>query len=171
MKYCAQCGEEFKAQTNFCPSCGLKVASDATDLLDNHGSTTPSNKGGSAFLITLCILTLVGSFIGVLRGLFYQAVATAPNGNTEYYRGFLFVLVNLGTIAGAIVLLNKKYIGLYLYSSFQVLYLILILWTTSVYIGNQHTDMLALTISMFFFLPSLAFLIMYWTSSIRSVLH
>lgn len=172
MKYCIHCRSELIHEAKFCSSCGK--SQDGQDFQDNHDLIQLKKKGNSAFLTTLCILTLVGYSIGIFRGLLYQsfAVGVPPGfGNSEYIRGWLFVIVNIGTIVGAAILLGKKVIGLYIYSMFQVLYLLIIIWATSVYLGDRNTDQLALTISAFFFIPSLAFLIMYWTKPIRENLH
>tara|TARA_R110002073_G_scaffold8207_3_gene45737 strand:+ start:20924 stop:21436 length:513 start_codon:yes stop_codon:yes gene_type:complete len=170
MQHCIHCGLEIANNATFCSSCGKRQ--DEVNPSNNLDTVETVNRGNPTFLTTLCILTLVGSLIGIYRGLLYQTFASGSHfGNAEYIRGWLYVLVNLGTIIGAIVLLNKKSLGLYIYSVSQVLYLILIIWATSVYFGDKYTDQLALTISAFFFLPSLAFLIIYWTKPIRNNLQ
>ncbi|MFZ9029019.1 MAG: hypothetical protein ACO2Z9_08385, partial [Crocinitomicaceae bacterium] len=85
-------------------------------------------------------------------------------------RGLLFVMVNIGTIIGAIVMLSRKLTGLYVYSVFQVLYLLVIVWATLSHLGGVQTDIFAVTIAAVFFLPSLAFLIMYWSDPVRNVM-
>lgn len=166
MQHCIHCQVEIIKNAKFCSSCGK--SQEAIDSIDNLDFIQPIKKGNSSFLTTLCILTLVGSALGILRGLLYQAIASDTHfGNSEFIRGWLYVLVNIGTIAGAVVLLKKKNIGLYIYTVFQVLYLILIIWALSIY----GTDEMSITIAAFFFLPSLAFLIMYWTKPIRNNLH
>jgi hypothetical protein len=171
MKYCQQCGAEQIVKGNYCASCGYSlILEDDLSVLDNPARPLKS-KGNSSFLTTLCILTIIGSVIGIFRGILYQFFASIPDaGNAEYFRGILYFIANFGTLVGAIFLLNGKINGLYVYSVFQVAYLLTVIWATSVYIGGDFTDMLAVTLGAIFFLPSLAFLIMYWTEPVRGAL-
>ncbi|MFN5416171.1 MAG: zinc ribbon domain-containing protein [Flavobacteriia bacterium] len=169
MKFCIHCGIEIYKNSKYCSSCGKPQSEMVSGvIIESTDFNDLEKKGNFTFLTTLGILTLVGSIIGIFRGLLYQSFASINHyGNPDYIRGWLFVAVNIGTIAGAIVLLFKKKAGLYIYTFFQLVYLCLIIWTTSVYFDSKHSNMFAVTIAMFFFLPSLAFLIMYWTNPIR----
>lgn len=164
MKKCISCSVDLKDDDIFCGTCGEEQG-----LFVDETSPKKIVSRSKDFIVVLCILTLVGSFFGMFRGLFYQLIAGEAN-NDEYYRGLIFFITNLGTIVGAILMLNKSKIGLYIFSGFQVLYLIMVLLTSLVYFDDDVSAILAFMLAMIFFLPSLAFLIMYWLPQNRSVL-
>lgn len=154
MKSCINCSVVLKDDDIFCGSCG----EEQNLFLEK---SQPIRNKAKDFITVLCILTLVGSFFGMFRGLFYQFVADAGNNDT-YYRGLIFFIANLGTMAGAIMMLNRSKIGLYIFTGFQSLYLIMVIITSLVYFEDEESAVLSFMLAMIFFLPSLAFLIMYW---------
>ena len=116
---------------------------------------------GKMFLTILCILTIVGSVMGMMRGWFYQLVAEAASslddeGGEQYVRGWYYVLLDLGTLFGAIAMLNRARLGLFLYTACQAVYLFMIL-QLAVPAGAP-----GLTLASPFLVPSLAMLILYW---------
>jgi ABC-type transport system involved in multi-copper enzyme maturation permease subunit len=81
-------------------------------------------------------------------------------------RGSLYLLTSIGTIIGAVIMLNKKILGLYVYTVSQVIYLITIFFALSYYvreIGDFLGEEFAILVAMFFVVPSVAILAMYWT--------
>jgi hypothetical protein len=81
-------------------------------------------------------------------------------------RGSLYLLTSIGTIIGAVIMLNKKILGLYVYTVSQVIYLITIFFALSYYvseIGDFLGEQFAILVAMFFVVPSVAILAMYWT--------
>jgi hypothetical protein len=156
MKKCTSCSADLKEDDIFCGACGEEQNLFVEKVLPQKVSSTSKD-----FITVLCILTLVGSFFGMFRGLFYQFVADAANNDT-YYRGLIFFVLNVGTAAGAIMMLNRSKIGLYIFTGFQILYLIMVMVTSLVYFGEEDESVFAFMLAMIFFLPSLAFLILYW---------
>lgn len=159
MAQCDYCNQPIPKSAKFCNHCGEEQIN---SLLDEEIKNEPKNRvvSNNGFLTVLCILTLVGSVFGVFRGVFYQAVSE-EFGNGGYARGWIYALLNIGTIAAAIIMLNKSKIGLYVYSVFQVLYLGFVIFT-ALYYTEDDMYLFAILVAMLFFIPSLAFLIMYW---------
>ncbi len=170
MNYCSSCGNKLDKNAIFCSSCGEEIVAAEADLFEDKPRVNTVKKESNDFITILCILTLVGSALGVFRGLFYQAVAHDFGGNLGYHRGWMFAVANLGTIAGAIIMMNKSKVGLVLYTVFQVAYLALVVFTSFIYV-EEDLAAFSMLISMFFLIPSIAFLIMYWLPQNRDALH
>jgi hypothetical protein len=155
MKYCTNCGESIDTTVQFCPHCGY-----------DQISTVPNKRASSAILNTLCVLTLIGSVFTILRALIYLTIASGSSKELMMIRGSLYLLSSIGTIIGAVIMLNKKILGLYVYTVSQVIYLITIFFALSYYvseIGDFLGEEFAILVAMFFVVPSVAILAMYWT--------
>lgn len=130
-----------------------------------------NNKG--TFLIFLCVLTIIGSLFTILRGFLYEMISTIDE-NHSYFRGWIYILTSIGTAIGAILMLQKKYIGLIIYSICQIIYLLTVLYATSQYSNDSVSDLnlgsFAVAISAFFMLPSLIVLVLYWLDVNRKLL-
>ena len=113
----------------------------------------------TATLRTLCVVTILGSIFGIIRGCFYQEIATMGNLHDSYWRGLAYVIFSIGTLVGAIMMLNRSIAGLYVYLVCQSLYLVLVLYTIILYLPYAGT--FALTIGTLFILPSLALFIFF----------
>lgn len=121
-------------------------------------------------ILTLCIFTILGSVFGMFRGIFYMGVAEVAQ-NEIYQRGVGYIVLNAGTLTGAIIMLCRSMAGLYLYTISQSLYIVLVLYTTYVTYGKESiVGFFAFFIGPMFWLPSLAFLIVYWVTSARKCL-
>lgn len=152
-------GEEI----NFCPNCGQ----------DQHSKNITAQKSSTTFLTVLCILTIVGSVFTILRSVLYEMISMMDS-NSNYIRGWIYAGSSIGTLIGAILMLQKKLKGLYLYSVFQAIYIITVLFATFVYGDifkesgrNNEMSTLAFTIAMFFLVPSIFFLVSYWKNPIK----
>ena len=124
--------------------------------------TSPRNSTASnvSFVRTLCILTIMGSVLGVLRGLFYEAVATTVGSSPSFWRGWAYVVLNAGTLIGAMMMLARRVDGFYIYTACQFLYLLVVGYAT--FIWSQDTSLFFVLVGASFFLPSLVFLALYW---------
>ena len=131
--------------------------------------TEGRSQSGTAMLVTISVLTIIGSIFGILRGLFYEAVADFADSSHSYWRGWAYALLNLGTLVGAIVMLQRSVAGLYVYTICQVLYLVLIAYTTVIY--SSDGGIFALLLGATFFLPSLVFLVLYLLPGTRRALR
>ena len=81
-------------------------------------------------------------------------------------RGLLYLLTSIGTIIGAVQMLNRKLMGLYIYSVSQGIYLLTVFFALSYYlneIGDALGDQFAVVVAMFFIVPSVTILVLYWT--------
>jgi hypothetical protein len=161
MENCQHCETEIASTDPYCSNCGQsrEISMPVIEPDKNIGST--SEKGNATLLLVLCILSLLGSLIGIFRGALYQMI-----GDNDYFRGWIFIILNIGTIVGAIYLLQKKVLGLYLYSAFQGLYLLSIIWTAAVWLNEMDYE-IVLIFALIFFLPSLIFLRVYWSKPVR----
>ena len=144
------------------------------------GNETQDTSTSSGLLIALCILTILGSIFGILRGFLYEfgaLVFSGGHGEETYVRGWLYGVFHTGTLTGAIIMLCRSMVGLYMYSISQIPYIVFVLYTSCVTYGAELLErgdgegiVSVLLIGAFFWLPSLVFLILYWIPPIRKCL-
>lgn len=155
---CNNCNVEVEAGSNFCQVCGTDQRVVIPEVKSN---------GTSSFLFILCAFTIVGSLFGVARGWLYEMVSSF-DGNNNYIRGWVYILTNLGTLIAAIFMINKKIMGLYIYTAAQGIYLLAVLIATFSYRDVfEGSNVLATGISALFLVPSISFLILYWLDTNR----
>ena len=153
MKHCITCNKELTNEDNFCQNCGA----DQRVVLSQV-----KNNGSTIFLYILCTLTILGSLFGIARGWLYEMVSGLDHGS-DYVRGWIYIITNIGTLAAAIIMINKKKPGLYVYTVAQGLYILTVMAATVSYSDTfDGSDALALGISALFLIPAIAFLIFYW---------
>ena len=154
MKSCIACNGEIEVGFNFCKICGTNQNVEQNDLI----------KTNTTFFTILCVLTIVGSLFGIARGWIYELVSTM--GDDGYYRGWIYIITSIGTLAGAIMMLKKELKGLYLYSVSQGVYILTVIYTTILYETSEFEGF-ALIISMLFLVPAIVFLILYWQTMFK----
>jgi len=163
MTNCKRCNGQMDEETNFCPICGE----------DQRANIVNQQKSNASFLIVLCVLTIIGSVFTIGRAYLYEMVSMMDE-HSNYIRGWIYAGSAVGTLAGAIMMMQRKLNGLYIYSAFQGIYIITVLVASFSYSdafgshgkGNE-ASLLASGIAMFFLLPSILFLILYWTNMIK----
>jgi len=153
--------------TNYCPTCGE----------DQSAYDVNRQKSNASFLIVLCVLTIIGSVFTIGRAYLYEMVSMM-DGHNNYIRGWIYAGSAIGTLVGAVMMIQRKLNGLYLYSAFQGVYIITVLLASFSYSnvfdrfgGSNEASLLASGIAMFFLLPSILFLILYWTNMIKKHLN
>jgi hypothetical protein len=149
MKSCAACNAEIEEGFNFCKICGTDQNAYQNDLI----------KSNTTYLTILCILTIVGSLFGIARGWIYELVSTV--GNDGYFRGWIYILANIGTLTGAIMMLKIKKSGLHIYTVSQSVYILTVIYATIIYESSDFGGF-AFVFSLLFLVPSIIFLILYW---------
>jgi len=158
MNNCIDCKEIIAPESQFCPNCGV-----------DQNKTIVSKNISTGFLITLCVLTIIGSIFTIFRALFYLMVGFDED-ITIVIRSSIYLLTSIGTIIGAIQMLRKQKIGLFIYTSSQAIYLITIVFAISFYVqelGRYLGKDWAIFIAMFFIIPSGIMLSLYWLLPIR----
>jgi hypothetical protein len=158
MKYCSSCGVEVDRDVAFCSACGAEQGG-------KDSQSEPVSEQRSAFLVVLCVITITGSVMGMFRGWFYELVAISFAEDDEYWRGWAYALLHLGTLVGAIAMLNRKAMGLLVYTASQSVYILMVF-----YVASEHRDLRGMMIASVFLVPSIAFLVMYWLPVNRGVL-
>lgn len=168
MANCKKCNLQMDEETNFCPTCGENQRANNINQQSNNAS----------FLMVLCVFTIIGSVFTIGRAFFYEMVSMMDE-SSHYLRGWVYAISAIGTLVGAIMMIQKKLKGLYVYSAFQGIYIITVLVASFSYSdvfdglngGNGNgVSFLASGIAMFFLLPSILFLILYWTNMIKKQL-
>lgn len=140
-------------EINFCPNCG-------------EDQRIINTKDNATFLIVLCVLTIIGSIFTIGRAYLYEMISMMDN-NSNYLRGWVYAASGIGTLVGAIMMIKRSLKGLYIYTASQVIYIITVIIASFSYgdefgsHGNEAT-LLASAIAMFFLLPSVVFLVLYW---------
>ena len=161
MKYCSHCGKPLNDNNKFCTACG---AEQTADFIDQKKSIRLP-----AAVVTLAVITLLGSAFGIIRGIFYQIfshdfqkIMDEENG---YVRGYILVFLNVATFLAAILMLKMKRNGYYLYLIFQSLYLAFTLYITFIYAGENKGDFnpWVFLMSALFWFPSGILLVLYLT--------
>lgn len=167
MPNCKRCNQQMDEETNFCPACGE----------DQRINNVNAQKSNATFLIVLCVLTIIGSVFTIGRAYLYEMVSMM-GGHSNYIRGWIYAGSSVGTLVGAIMMTQRKLNGLYFYSAFQGIYIITVLVASFSYSdafgnfgGGNEASLLASGIAMFFLLPSILFLILYWTNMIKKHLR
>jgi hypothetical protein len=154
MKTCIKCGHAISENTEYCPSCG--AGQQFTKL-------TPVRKDDT-FLKVLCILTITGASIS----LFSAALTMGDIAIDNVFRilQILSVLVAIGKMTGAILMLQKRLNGLYIYTIAAIINIGLSAWMTFGMVSIATTENLPeglLILSFIFALAiSAAFVVMYW---------
>ena len=128
------------------------------------------------YIKTLCILVIIGSVLGILRGCLFWAAAQTPGPNFRglgVLHGEYIALTSLGTLIGAIFMLKQKKFGLYVYSGFQITYLFVVFWINYEFWHDSfHSfDHPFFYSALFIIIISLGFLISFWSKSIRQELN
>ena len=147
----------------FCPHCGT-----------NQMSGNVNRKSSTAILTILCVVTFIGSLFTILRAFIYLLIAIDEEWILMGIRGTLYLLTSIGTIVGAAQMLSKRLSGLHIYSVSQSIYLLTVLSALGYYIeeiGDFLGSGFAVVVAMFFFLPSVAFLWLYWTPTVKQHLR
>ena len=157
MTNCKTCNRQMEEETNFCPSCGQ----------DQRAYNSNQHKSNASFLIVLCVLTIIGSVFTIGRAYLYEMVSMMDE-SSNYFRGWIYAGSAIGTLVGAIMMIQRKLKGLYIYTAFQVIYLITVIIASFSY-GDTFdgANALASGIAMFFLIPSVIILILYWTNMIK----
>lgn len=125
------------------------------------------NKQGSSTLITLCILTIVGSVFILLKGLItYFILADSNSTRTESGIAFINMVYFLefisciGSIFGAILMLSRNKLGLLVYQISSFLYIGL----TAVFAIFCFFSIIGIPVGIlqfFYLVPSILFLVLY----------
>jgi len=162
MKYCKHCGATLTDDAAaFCSSCGTNQY----DVSEPGISEKTNNMGGAA-LVTLCILTILGSVLGILRGLFFEAIASGNDFGHNNSLGYASAFFNVGTLMGAVLMLNRKLTGFWLYAASQIVCIVLVILKTAEFddmIGHSGGyGNIALLISLLFIVPYALFLLLYF---------
>lgn len=126
MNFCVNCGIKLpETQFKHCPGCGYLVSPEVLQK-----DSTPKARREAA-LITLCVMTILGSIIGMLKALAIELVYSSEYNFTSnhYHFGYLSLLFNLGTLAGAVIMLMGKRSGYKIYLiSESANILVVLLW-------------------------------------------
>ena len=169
MKNCVKCQKEIGGQDAYCQYCGSHQLRyelmDRLDRVENSINNTVK-KENTGLLVTLSVISIIGSIFGIGRGLLYEAVSSL-DADSEYIRGYIYVYANLGSLIGVIMLLSKKIWGLYIYSVSQVVYIVTVISAAMSYeVGSAF----AVAFSSFFLIPSVVFVFLFWTKDIKNKL-
>lgn len=168
MKDCIKCGNPLRDDATHCPACDTNHISFFDDF-------EPQPAHSTTFLKVLCILTIIGAFLGLARSIF-----AAVDETSMFIAGFevviyLSIVVAIGKLTGAIFMLLKKLKGLYIYTFAAILAIINQIYSAYISSGyieslsgnNSAMDMISIGVVIVFFL---AFLIMYWLPVNRRLL-
>lgn len=155
---CIRCNQPLNENTNFCPACGE----------DQRVNSLVEKKENASFLVVLCVLTIIGSAFTMARAFLYEIISFSMDEH-NYLRGWIYAGTSIGTLVGAIMMLQRKLIGLHIYSVAQIIYILTVIAAAFSYddVFGSDASLIALGIGMFFVIPSIIFLILYWTNMVK----
>lgn len=164
MKNCIACHQSIPDDAKFCPHCGAKQPEETSQETITTAMSQDTGNKPVVIIIVLAILTICGSIFTIGRALLYELVGSMTSDIGIQTRAVIYVVASVGTIAGAIMMLLKKLSGLYVYTIFQVIYII-----TTVFAAMAHDtkENLSSVILFFFAAPSILFLVLYWLQDVR----
>lgn len=163
MKTCIKCGHAISEHTVNCPSCGASQGI----------AKRPPQAHDDTFLKVLCILTIVGASLAVISGALTWGNIS---GATTLHRVFqmLGILAAIGKLTAAILMLQKRLTGLYIYTAASVGNMLLTLAMVSgldvIPHDNRVPEIFLISSVAVGITISLAFLIMYWLNVNRRLL-
>ncbi|WP_298512843.1 zinc ribbon domain-containing protein [uncultured Kordia sp.] len=163
MKNCIACNQPIAAEVKFCPHCGAKQPSQTANIPNTAEQEAQAKP--PTIIIILAVLTICGSLFGIGRALLYDLFGSATNDDSIRIRAIIYVVTSVGTILGAVFMLLKQRKGLYIYTVFQVIYIATVIYAAS---AHSHKDEnLSSAMLVFFVVPAILFLILYWLKDIR----
>lgn len=144
---------------NFCYTCNAPQ----TVRLDKF----ETKKSSDAFLKVLCILTIIGGIISILASIFSLLSGAAfPIEGIEILTSIGFV-VAMAKLAGAMFMLKKRLLGLYIYSAAAAIGIVVQMYSLS--LTRQYTESImqgggtiVIISTVFAVLIVITFLILYW---------
>ena len=172
MTNCKRCNQQMDEEINFCPTCGEDKRGHFVSQQQHQQKSKPT------FLIVLCVLTIIGSVFTIGRAYLYEMVSMM-DGHSNYIRGWIYAGSAIGTLTGAIMMTQRKLNGLYIYSIFQVIYIITVIIASFSYgdtfggtndLATFGANAFASVVAIFFLIPSVLFLVLYWTNMIKKYL-
>ncbi|WP_420574287.1 hypothetical protein [Kordia sp.] len=169
MKNCINCNHPIEETSHFCPNCGANQGVKVVYVQNNN--TNNNNK--PVYLIVLCTLTICGSLFTIARALLYEFFAAITEDDGIATRGIIYIISSCGTIIGAVLMLARKLLGLYIYSVFQVIYIVTL--GAAIYFYNNRFSLkptngleeFSGVIFFYFGLPAIVFLVLYWLKDAR----
>lgn len=172
MRNCVTCGKEIEDRDSYCSHCGANQLRDEImsrlDRVETNVTNTVKDEN-TGLLIALCVLTIIGSSFGIARGLIYEAFSSlgssTHSGDFYYIKGYIYVLTNIGTLFGAILVLARNKIGIYLHTIAQTIYIFTVLYSAT---GYGEFSGLAFATASIFLIPSGVFIFLYWTKGVTS---
>lgn len=164
MKFCTNCGNTIADTAAVCSYCGTSQPTD-------FKAPFPQPRQDDTFLRVLCVLTIVGACFSLISIPISMLKVSQLYDNSLYLVQGISLLTVLGKLVGAIFMLQKKLIGLYIYTVAGVATIGVGLWSAVNIAGGvgMGSDFgLALTIFSLIF--PIGFLVMYWLPVNRRVL-
>lgn len=168
MKNCIKCGNPLNDDATQCPACN-------TNQISFFDEFEPQPAHSATFMKVLCILTIIGAFLGLASTVFTAAAGKAlPIAGLEVVT-YVGVAVAIGKLTGAIFMLLKKMKGLYIYTVAAIVAIVLQVY--SAYLSSAYMESLPGSSGAIVMISTgvtllilLAFLIMYWLPVNRRVL-
>ncbi len=114
MKFCSDCGNSVPENSATCSSCG-KDQRTVQPISSNNFTKQQPVQGDDTFLKVLCILTIVGASIGLLSAALTFGIVSVMD-NEHRIIQMIAILAASGKMTGAILMLQKRLTGLYIYT-------------------------------------------------------
>lgn len=173
MKPCIRCTALIEDDATVCQYCGTNQ--NPALFSKDYKYKRLRKKENDAFLIVLCVLTILGALSGLITFFFGTKLFDSMYGENVTIILTMAILVNVGKLSGAIFMLLKKRLGLYIYTAFSLLSIVHILLSKYLMVKQVMPNGLKMpelqTVStLFSIFIQLAFVVMYWLKINRKLL-
>ena len=174
MKFCSDCGNSVPDNLATCSNCG-KDQRVAQPVNTNNLTKQHPVQSDDTFLKVLCILTIVGATMSLMSLAFTFGMPTKMDHTVSYIVQIVSVLITIGKLTGAILMLQKRLTGLYMYTAAASVSIAL---TVAMAFGfnavevqdNLISEAIVTLVFVISIIIAAAFLIMYWLKMNRKLL-
>jgi hypothetical protein len=167
MKQCIRCGNTLTAEATYCHVCNTPQTGGFEDF-----EIAP--KQSDTFLKVLCILTIIGVAFGLIGSA--MSLMGEPQVEVEGMQFLTYsgIAIALGKLAGAILMLQKKLNGLYIYTTSAILGLIMQIYSMSImaelFENMPGGNIIMIASTVISLLIVITFIVLYWLPVNRRLL-
>lgn len=173
MKSCIRCTAPLEDVATLCPACGTNQ--NPALFSKDYKYKRMRRKEDDTFLIVLCALTIVGTIFGTVTFFVGSQMFNKIYGENVAIVYAVSILVNAGKLTGAVLMLLKKRLGLYIYTIIALLGILYSVFAKYLIVGQIVPDApqipsLQIISTIFSIVFQLVFVVLYWLKVNRKLL-
>lgn len=173
MKPCIRCTAPLEDAATLCPNCGTNQ--NPALFSKDYKYKRMRQKEDDTFLIVLCALTIAGALFGSVSFFVGSKLFDDMYGNNVAIVVAISVLVNVGKLTGAVLMLLKKRLGLYIYTATALLAIVYTVLAKYLIVNQVATNVpqmpgLQIISTIFAVVFQVVFVVLYWLKVNRRLL-